>query len=547
MSPRVSSLLSGALIGLWASRYRRAIAARSADFYEAFLGSETKSSWPLQSLVAIVALGFIVFAIKPELLDNLESFKAGEVEAKFANISASTRESRVTTNDLSKQVTIKQWVDFKKDFREGSARDYALEFDFSEIKEFRKRIRDILFEDYVEPLARLIDCLSEDDRMDRLRKGEDFERLAITFRNAILKEAKDGSGAAFKMYDWIHLLEQADAQIRRAVEIVNSEIPSDVVNDKCRQIAKINTDFIDITIRSQHNAMLLDAEVRGAVEKLKELPNEKGYRLSFLDPYLISAVSDLIVLTLGHGEKAIFLEQIKSFYPRELEYIEPGIINLYYYLSDAKLKSDAPWPLDEEVEELDFAMAGADHMVDMSRKKSDEARRGATKAGKRTLSTPYDAIIKVYFSNKFVFLTRYLEIFVQHWLSGEVLEEYSKFKWTQFYKQAEAVLNLRELGPSLDLEGPGASVEQDLQEWRNINIGPEVRFDARIALALSAIMLTERKNKSTSQACTIGRFQLLKAKELLPDVTSNEADKSRLRGYLSQIEARVKAVCPDTR
>ena len=107
LSPRVSSLLSGALIGFWASRYRRAIAARSADFYEAFLGSETKSSWPLQSLVAIVALGFIVFAIKPELLDNLESFKAGEVEAKFANISASTRESRVTTNDLSKQVTIK--------------------------------------------------------------------------------------------------------------------------------------------------------------------------------------------------------------------------------------------------------------------------------------------------------------------------------------------------------------------------------------------------------------------------------------------------------
>ncbi len=289
--------------------------------------------------------------------------------------------------------------------------------------------------------------------------------------------------------------------------------------------------------------------MRKAVIKLNASRAEKGYRLSFMDPYFISAVSDLIALTLGHTEKASFLMQVKAAYPKELEFIQPGIISIYYYLSDAKLKSDAPWPLDEKLEELDFAMIGADNMISMSRKRADAVRRDAAKVGKTGNTSSYDGIVEVYFANKFVFLNRYLEIYCQQSLSGDTLSEQDRYKWARFYKQMEGVLGLREPATLLDLDGLGGSslAGQDLPEWKKIKVGPEVLFDARVAMALSAVMLTERRNKAAAQACTVGRFYLGEAKDALPDVVSNEADRSRLRGYLLQVEARVKASCPENR
>jgi hypothetical protein len=549
LSSRVLALLSGAAIGFWASRYRQAIAARSGEFYAALLGSETKSSWALQTAVAIIAIFLVVIAIKPDLLDNLESFKAGEVEAKFAGVSAAIREARVITNDLTRDVTLQQWVDFKKDFRDNSPRDNALEFDHSAIKEHRKQIRNILFEDYVEPLARLLNCLNENDRMDLLRKNEDFGRLAVTFRNKILKEAKDASDASFTTDDWIALLGAADEQIRKAMQIINTEISKDVVKDKCSRIAALEVDKSKMAQKTKSNAGLLDTQVRRAVDKLKSSRDEKRYRLSFLDPYFISAVSDLIAFTLGHTEKASFLVQVKAMYPKELEFIQPGIINVYYYLSDAKLKSDKPWPLDEKVEELDFAMAGADYMIDMSRKKIDAARLTAAKVGKKGNTTPYEGIVKVYFVNKFIFLTQYLETFYQQSLSGEVLSEHDRYKWARSYKQMESVLNLRGLGTSLDLDNIGGAVltAQDIAEWRNISVIPQIQFNARVGLALSAIMLTERRSRATPQACALGRYYLREANGMLADLSSHEGEKSRLRAFLLQIEARVKASCPDSR
>jgi hypothetical protein len=150
----------------------------SIDWLPAFV-----SSWALQSLVAIITLLLIVLAIKPDLLDKLESFKAGDVEAKFASVSTATREARVITNDLTGRVAIDIWLNFKEYYREGSPRDDALEFDGSEIKELRKRLRDLLFEDYVEPLIRSLACLYRDNRLDRLKSSEDFVRLAVVLRN----------------------------------------------------------------------------------------------------------------------------------------------------------------------------------------------------------------------------------------------------------------------------------------------------------------------------------------------------------------------------
>jgi hypothetical protein len=544
LKPRLLALASGGLLGWWASCYRHPLGARLDDFYSAFLGSETKSSWALQSLVAIIALLLVVLAVKPDLLDKLESFKAGDVEAKFASISNATREARIVTNDLTKKVTIKEWLEFKKNFREG-ARNDALEFDESEIKETRRQIRNELFEYYVEPLTQLLSCLDEDNRIDRIRRDPEFVRLTVILRNKILKEARDGSGTAFKENDWFSLFDMADAQMRKVGEIIEKEVPDDIRKDKCDYVTATKFAAAQMMQGSRERAEKLGQKVRDVVLALKSLPDEREYKLSFLDPYFIGAVSDLIAMTFNHTEKADFLTQVKASYPRKLNYIQPGIINLYYYLSDAKLKSDTPWPLDEELQELDYAMQGSDYLINASREKANRIVRARVHFPRKPKIT-YDRIVHVYFRNKFIFLSRYLEIFCQHALAGETLEEHERFKWAQFYKQAESVLNLKELGPSLELDGVSPSIDRDVAEWKNIDVSKEVTFDTRVALALSAVLLTENRNRSSQQACVVARSHAHRASELLLQLDQTEAGKSKLRGYLSQITAHIKASCPDS-
>jgi hypothetical protein len=547
LSPRVLALLFGTVIGFWASRYREAIGARSGDFYEAFLGSETKSSWALQSMVAIVALLLMVLAIKPDLLERLESFKAGEVEAKFAGVSSATREVSTITNELAKDMTLGQWAEFKEKYLDGSARDAALEFDNSEIKADRKAIRNILFLNYVVPLTHMLNCLDDDRRIEQMRRNPDFVRMALNFRNMIL-EAKDGNGMgpAFTADGWESLLGLANQQIISADKTIKKDISGYIVTDKCKKIAGIAAG----RTTPAEDAKTLSETVNRAAGVLKNLTNEKAYRLSFFDPYFIAAVSDLLALTLGQAEKATFLMQVKAMYPKEMAFIQPGIISVYYYLSDSKLKDESPWPLEETLDELRFAMDGADYIVAETRKIPSAKHDAAAECGEKKLNC-YDEILKVYFTNKFIFLNRFLETFDKYSLAGGVLSERNRYEWASFFKQIEAVLNLKRVGPTVDLDfGPSSPIaRQDRTNWQNIELAPEYEFDTRVAMALSSVMLTEGANhRSTTQACIAADFYLKEAQERVPKVSANdEAKRARLSGYLAQIGFRVKASCPDRR
>jgi hypothetical protein len=294
----------------------------------------------------------------------------------------------------------------------------------------------------------------------------------------------------------------------------------------------------------------LSETVNRAADILKNVADEKTYRLSFFDPYFTAAVSDVLALTLGQAEKAAFLMQVKAMYPREMELIQPGIISVYYYLSDSKLKDESPWPLEETLEELRFAMDGADHIIAETRRIPSGKHDAAAKCGEEKLNC-YDEIIKVYFKNKFIFLNRFLETFDKYFLAGGVLSEQNRYEWARFYKQVEAVLNLQRLGPTVELAYGASSplAKRDRTDWEKIKLDPEYEFDTRVAMALSSVMLTEgTSHRSTTQACIAAGFYLKEAKEKIEKVPENDdAKKSRLSGYRAQIEFRVKASCPDRR
>jgi hypothetical protein len=294
-------------------------------------------------------------------------------------------------------------------------------------------------------------------------------------------------------------------------------------------------------------AIDLDGQVRSAVARLHAAPNEKRFKLSFLDPYLICAISDLIEIAIGHTEKAVFLTQIKDLYPTDPDLVQPGIISLYYYLTDSKQKSESSWTLDEKIGELDFAMAGADHMIAVSRKRAEAAKANPTAlAGS---AKKYSDIVDVYFVNKFKFLIQYLEIYCQHSLAGQVLPEQDRDRWARFYKQMESALNVWEFGPSLDLDRVKGTpnTASEFSQWvttTQAEFRKEDKFDAWVAMAQSAVMLTERNNRASAQGCTTGRFYLRQAKTVLPSIFDDISATSRLRGYVFQIEERLKASCP---
>jgi hypothetical protein len=101
LSVRVLALAGGFILGLWSSRHRGKITARGHEFYAALIGTEQqKSSWVLQSAVAIFGVFAVILALKPDLLDQIETIKAGQVEAKFATVSTTTREATLTLSDL---------------------------------------------------------------------------------------------------------------------------------------------------------------------------------------------------------------------------------------------------------------------------------------------------------------------------------------------------------------------------------------------------------------------------------------------------------------
>jgi hypothetical protein len=223
LSVEMQTLIVAFLAGWWASHNRHHIAARTREFYRALLGTGGKSPWALQSIAAIVVLSGLVLVLKPDLLDKIESIKAGQVEAKFSIVSTVTRESaRASLNEVAKDITIGQWIDFKAKFRQG-AREDVLYLDKSKIGSLRKEIRNRLFEHYIEPITILLACLEKDRRLDEIAKSEKLTAMAISLRNAIIHEAKDTESVGISdKATWtgiVDLMNQEIVELSHAIEI----------------------------------------------------------------------------------------------------------------------------------------------------------------------------------------------------------------------------------------------------------------------------------------------------------------------------------------
>ncbi len=533
LSPRMIAIAFGLASGFLARRYSNEIAERASEFYKALLGN-TKSSWVLQSSVGLLALFGIVMALNPGMLEHLETLRAGELEAKFASVSATTREAvRINLSDFvtNAEFSFDDWINFSTKFlRYRDAASEKLD-DQQDAREDRIRIRNAILK-YVEPLAIIVNCFEKNDRIDSLRKNEPFVRLTINLRNKML--AENGTGLSFIGNDSMGRL--LNELVTAARGLLNNEILSVRDRDRCQEITEL-----DQKIAAVRTYDGLEKEYSGLSSVKAKLNGEDSkFNLWFIDPYIPEFVGELIALTLGYNEKAKFMMRIKDKYPTpdNSKFVRPGMINLYYQLVTAKSRSEATWPFAEGLRELDAANAGVDFILRESKNRS----RFEPEIG--------NEIAKEYYQARFMNIKRYIDLYYQRALSGTPISSQDRSRWIMFFRQAEAIMNLRYIGATtLSLaESEGAALSRDeMSEWSKVDIKPGRRFNAEVGLTLSAVLLTERRGSAPVQACTIARFHLERARDILPRAADEDkmdsAVRTRVSGFLEQVRARIDVSC----
>lgn len=228
LSRRILALGSGIALGFWARRHRSGIGEHFSSFYKALLGNDHKSSWALQSAVAILAFFLIILALKPDFIDHLESLKAGDVEAKFSNVSTTTREAgRVTFSIFHTTSGLDQWSEYPENFGIGSWRDKVDElFDESKIKAQRKWIREKLFNHYFVPLIILLGCLDDNHWLGGARRSSQLAELAESLRSRILRasEAEIESSPFSDSKDWVQIIHRINDEIAQLIDLFEQEI-----------------------------------------------------------------------------------------------------------------------------------------------------------------------------------------------------------------------------------------------------------------------------------------------------------------------------------
>jgi hypothetical protein len=209
-------------------------------------------------------------------------------------------------------------------------------------------------------------------------------------------------------------------------------------------------------------------------------------------------------------------------------------------------------------------MRGVDFIIAETKRLAGEAKNkapavGGPKPDAATNGAPdasgYDKILGVYFINKFVFTKAFLEIYYQQFLAGDPITEQTRIRWLAVYRQMEKILKINGMGMTLATSDPGGDeiATVDVPKWKSALDDveghlPSHVLDARVAMALSSIMLESSERHPRAQACSVGRFYLSDAKAMLrtmelPPLELDKGDISRLGGFLLQVGARIDASC----
>jgi len=526
VAPRFVASVSGFFIGLLIAR---------AEILERLSTILLQiPSWAVTSTVGVLIIAGIVLALNPALLGTLQSLKVGGLEATFAARGSSVRESEIRLDDVAQKLTLDDYIGFREAFiKPDSPRrkiaEWYLEATHQQaqiaiLKTGRMTILDEVFGNFVDPIVLALQCLRENDALEAAKRQESLPRLATRWEHFLLQLNKQSPTDE----EWNEFLKDVKEQ---SINFVTYALTVGKGCEHYRDIVKPDAAALLASGKKIRDAYRRSLQSRPASE-------HKIHALTAMEPYVVGLAGDLVAFVFGQKEKADFLDQIAEHFPQNDDLLQPGIINLFFQIIDAKIQSGVSWPMDELTEQLDYALHGADTFIatSLEHEQNDCDKKIAKE------------IVKTYEIVAFRILVENLALYNQRALRSEPLSNFHLRRWMAMLSRLLAISHARDktIGP---VEGIDAtSLDSDaIRRWPKFNIEARYLIDANIGIALGLVLHDPGQEQSSASECASARYYLAKAEENLDALfvgeEVNHAEKGRLEQFIKVVGYRVGAHC----
>jgi hypothetical protein len=508
---RFQALFWGAVCGIIAQLFRTQIVGMSRQAFDAAIGSKEGTAWVLQATLGILIIVAAAFAIKPDLLTYLRSLEYGGFKATFADRATTIRVADLNYKELLWGFTLRYYKDFESDYvgKDSERARFGNFFFPDNANEERKSVTVALLP-YAVPVITSLVCLEKNHPIKVAASDSGLIKYGARWVKFLLDVKSDPSGVTFDQV--LEFLGDAKKFARETTTYVNSIVST------CKALPVIADEIGD--------AATILVSYESALQKLRASgkTNSSFQALAIIDPYLIAAAGDLIVVLNGEKEKAEFLAKMLDEFPRSIEMMTSAVVNIFYQLADAQLKSPDSWPVQTILANTDFAIKSIDLLI---LKTSDLL---ATQAKTSGAESPNASLAKIpavevpdakqtekFFDivnrNLAILLAQKLGLYNQRALAGEAVTQASREDWLRTYSRMIANLSARSDAPILAMDNlPPATVnDRSRSRWPSVGIPPEYLVYVDLSTAFSSILLDQSQGNVSALSCNTALYYLKRA------------------------------------
>ncbi len=310
------------------------------------------------------------------------------------------------------------------------------------------------------------------------------------------------------------------------------------------------------------DATCIDTHYQTALQILKRAHGTDApevISLMVMDSYLAGAIGDLIALISGQPkDKAVFLTTMLDNFPHADDFITPGIINIFYNVSDARVRSPGSWPLQQSLYDLNYAIHGIDVYLQKAADRVEPKQTGSSASGAgsgqkscKDQSGIYGQIYDIYLRNSLIALTTKLQLFNQNELANRWMPASARQEWEHTLGRLLQLLKGRlESAIALPDGIPARTLDPlQVEHLPQLCIDDDYVLEADLAAALSVILRESRDARPTARSCNISLFLVNAADSTADKINQDQHQKLakpqriRWKQLVDVIAQRVASSC----
>lgn len=548
---------------------------------------DSRWSWGFQGAVALIIVVLVLVIVRPEIFSYVRSFKFAGVEATFSERSAAViKEADLHVEDLRESLTLEEYKNFYRDYiypesPRGLARTL---FGPKNLLDHSTPIAELLMIGCFRPVVASIACLNETHELGSVAQNaqlasfvyglehtlfnihgtgtlSETPKLAVPEENDLAKKKIQNDRRELIKRVLTRLRDSGLAVAQQVAKVAASCVEKDEAPWKGKPplkepLLKYNVPlklFLDNHSAPKDDEIgqdveFIDEHYEQAFGILKDKGNDKPPIIALMvtDAYLIGATADLIALISGQQkDKAIFLTNMLDQFPHSDEFVTPGIINVFYQLSDARVRTLGSWSLQQILTDLNYSLHGSDVLLSRSAEWLN-ARRELQPPDERCLQNPDKHVERdtdklsgrklsqeeiernaeirrvwcihdTYLRNTIISLTTKLQLFNAMELSNRPISGTFREEWRNSLGRMITLLRTR-LGAAIVVPSSVPPAPLDARKAALLptlgNTPHDMLVDADLAATLSLVLISGRENPPDTLACNLSLF-------LLNDADSN--------------------------